>query len=134
MANRDTTSIPEKRRAKRIPAPVGTTALIKNSAGSLDTVYVRDISVAGLLVYGYISGERYPVSTLINGFLIDIPPCELTANSRVYLLVNGGKVVRAFFDQVSKTFCYGIELINQSSYAKERLESLVSKIQPDLRH
>ena len=127
MANKDTTSISEKRRAKRIPAPVGTTALMKNSVGSLDTVCVRDISVAGLLVYGYISAERCPVNTSMNGIFIDIPPCELTANSRISLLINSGKVVRYFFDQVSKTLCYGIELTDFNSYVKEKLEGLVNK-------
>jgi hypothetical protein len=121
----------ENRRSQRIPAPVGTTVLIKNSAGYLDTLYVQDISVVGMLVNGYISEERYPLDTSLKGILLNIPPCELNAHSRISLLINEGKVVHSLVDQVSKTVCYGIEFMNESSYVKETLESLVNKIRPN---
>jgi hypothetical protein len=126
MAGKDTTYISEKRSAKRIPAPVGTTALVTNSFQSLDTVSVRDMSAVGLLIDGRSSEEKYPVNTLINGIFLTIPPCELNANSSTCLFINKGKVVRSFFDQVSSTVWYGIELTNKSSHVKEMLEGLVN--------
>ena len=125
MANKDTTFVSEKRRAKRILAPVGTMALIKDGTGSMYRAGVRDISVVGILIYGYTSGGVYPVNTLIKNIFIDIPPCKLWNTMKVCLLIDTGKVVRSFFDQISKTFCYGIELENDSSYMKGKLENLI---------
>ena len=124
MVNKNTIPIVEKRRAKRLPVPVGTIAFIKNSTGSTDKVYVGDISAVGILVYGYYSDVTYPVNTLVNDIVIAIPPCELRGTPRISLFVKEGKVVRVFFDQVLKTFCYGIELMNASTYIKGKLESL----------
>ncbi len=127
MASKDTTSILEKRSAKRIPAPVGTTALLTNNFDTLDTVCVRDISAVGLLIDGYSSEEEYPVNTPINGIFIIIPPCELSDNTSICLFINNGKVVHSFFDQVSSTRCYGIELTNKSAAVKEKLKGLINK-------
>lgn len=134
MDNTVTNYISEKRRAKRIPVPVGTTALIRNSTGYIDTVHVRDISLAGLLISGDFSGERYPINKPIIDIILNVPSYELRANGRISLLINRGQVVRTFFDQVSKTLCCGIELIIESSYVKENLEALVNKIQIDTVH
>ena len=90
MANTDENSSFEKRSTERISAPVGTTALIKNSDGYLDTLYVRDIGVVGILANGYITKERYPKNTLIKGILLNIPPCELGSHSKINLLINEG--------------------------------------------
>ena len=134
MTNKDTISFAENRRSERIPAPVGTTILIRNSAGYLDTLYVKDISTVGMLVNGYISAEKYPVNTSINGILLNVPPCELNANSRISLVINEGKIVHSLIDQVTKTVCYGVEFTNESSFVKEKLERLVSKISPHSRY
>ena len=70
MANKDTIAISEKRRAHRFPAPVGTTAFIKDAALSIDKVYVRDISAVGMLVYGCYSEATYPENALIKDIII----------------------------------------------------------------
>ena len=127
MATKETKQISEKRRFKRIPAPVGTTALFKNIDGSLEKLHVRDISVIGMLVCGYNSAKRYPINSTINDILIDIPPDELNAGSRISLLIDNCKIVRSFFEQDSKILCHGIELTYKSSYLKEKIESLVNK-------
>lgn len=68
---------------------------------------------------------------LLKGILLNIPPCELSGYSRISLLINEGKIVHSLVDQVSKTVCYGIEFMNESSFVKETLESLVNRIQPN---
>ncbi|MEN8135514.1 MAG: PilZ domain-containing protein [Thermodesulfobacteriota bacterium] len=128
MANKDTIFTPEKRLYKRILAPIGTTALIKNSSGYMDTLYVKDISVVGILANGFISTEKYPINTLIDGILLNVPPCELSAYRRISLIINEGKVIHSLIDKVSKTVCYGIEFTNDSSYVKEILAGLANKI------
>ena len=125
MANKDTTLFTEKRRAKRIIAPSGTTALFLSSTGSLDTVCVGDISVNGMLLCGYNSEEKYPANSLIYNIYVDIPPCKSSAGKRTCILIDRGKVVRSLYDQASKTFCYGIELMYKSSYTKNIIEGLV---------
>ena len=124
MANKDTRQISEKRRFKRIPAPIGTTVLLRNSGVGLDKIYVQDISLIGMLVCDHNSEERYPINSSINNIFVDIPPCELSDNKRIYLLIDNGKIVRSFFDQASKAFCYGIELTYNNSYVKGKIESL----------
>ncbi len=127
MGHKNTSSNSEKRRAKRIPAPVGTTVFLRNSSGSLAKIGVKDISAVGLLVSGYDLIERYPINTSINNIIINIPQCKLSANSRTCLLIESGKVVRSFIDRVSGTVCYGIEFVNDSYYTKKKLESLVNR-------
>ena len=105
MGHKNTIYNSEKRRAKRIPAPVGTTVFLRNSSGSLAQIGVKDISIVGLIVSGYDSIERYPINTSINNIVINIPQCELRANSRTCLLIERGKVVRSFIDRISGTVC-----------------------------
>jgi hypothetical protein len=128
MVNNDTATLSEMRRAKRVIVPLGTTALFLTNYGSLDTTVVQDISVIGLLLSVYNSENKYPINTYIYNIYVDIPPSELSAGNRICFLVDRGKVVRSFFDQVSETFCYGIELIYESSYVKGQIECLVNTI------
>ena len=126
MSDKDTDSFLEKRRAKRIAAPDGTTVLLRWDNGPLGPIDLMDISVAGMLICNYNNEKMYPVNSLINDIIIDIPPCELSNNSKIWLLINYGKVVRSFVDEVSKTSYYGIELIDENPYVKEKIASLVN--------
>ena len=128
MANKDTVPSSEKRRAKRVPVPFGTTALFLSSGGSLDTTCVRDISVLGMLLCAYSSVEKHPINSSIYNIFIDIPPSELSPGNRICFVIDRGKVVRSFFDQTSGTFSYGIELTYESSYVKKKIEILVNNI------
>lgn len=128
MANKETVLFSENRRAKRIPAPVGTTAILRNTGSSLDMLYVRDISVIGMLVCDYNSTEIYPINSSIDNIFIDIPPSELSSNKRICLLIDKGRIVRSFFDHASSALCHGIELTYENSYVKGKIESLVNNI------
>ena len=122
MIHKDTPPISERRRAKRLPVPSGTVAYIKNSKGSTDKVYVKDISAVGILVYGYYSDVTYPLNTLVTDIVISIPACKLRGTSRISLVVGEGKVVRSFFDPILKTSCHGIELMDANTYITGTLE------------
>ena len=126
MTNKELAPFSEKRRAKRTPVPIGTTALFLSNVGSLDKIYVLDISVIGMLLCDYRSTKKYSVNSSIYNIYIDIPPSESNAASETRLLIDNGKIVRSFFDQASETFCYGIELTYESSYVKEKIECLVN--------
>ena len=125
MTNKDLAPFSEKRRAKRTHVPIGTTALFLTNAGSLDKIYVLDISVIGMLLCDYRSAQKYSVNSSIYNIYIDIPPSESNAGSETRLLIDNGKIVRSFYDKASETFCYGIELTYESSYVKEKIEGLV---------
>ena len=125
MANEDTRQISEKRRAKRILAPVGSSALFLSSGGSMERVKVRDISVIGLLLCDNRTTGKYPLNTSIYNIFVKIPRSELSAGSEICFLVDKGKIVRSFFDQSTGTVCYGIELGYDSSYVKDQIENLV---------
>ena len=125
MDSKDSVPLTEKRRFKRIPAPVGTTALLRNSGTGRDKIYVQDISMIGMLVCDHNSEELYSINSSINNILVDIPPCKISDNKRILLLIDNGKIVRSFFDQASKAFCYGIELTYESSYVKGKIENIV---------
>jgi len=117
----------EKRRAKRIIVPTGSTALFLNGAGSMEKSNVQDISAIGMLLCEYSgSAKKHPADSLIYNIYVDIPSSESNSGSRINLLVDGGKVVRSFFDQASETVCYGIEFNYESSYVKEKIERLVN--------
>ena len=126
MSNEDTGSFLEKRRAKRIAAPEGTTVLLRWDNGPLEPTRVEDISVSGMLICHFNDERIHPVESLINDIIIDIPPCELNNNSKIWLLINYGKVVRSFVDQVSRASYYGIELMDDNPYVKEKIASLVN--------
>jgi hypothetical protein len=126
MANKDLAPFSEKRRAKRAPVPIGTTALFLSGVGSLEKIYVLDISVIGMLLCDYRSVQKYSLNSSIYNIYIDIPPSESNAASETRLLIDNGKIVRSFFDKASETFCYGIELTYESSYVKETIEGLVN--------
>ncbi|MEN8133961.1 MAG: PilZ domain-containing protein [Thermodesulfobacteriota bacterium] len=128
MVNKNTGPFSEKRRAKRISAPVGTTALLRNCGNPQDKIYVRDISLNGMLVYDYNSSETYPVNSSISNIFVDIPACELSANRRICLLIDRGKVVRSFYDQAAEAVCYGIELTYVDSYVKKMIGGLQNNI------
>ena len=126
MTNKELAPFSEKRRAKRTTVPIGTTALFLSNAGSLDKIYVLDISVIGMLLCDYRSTKKYSVNSSIYNIYIDIPPSESNAASETRLLIDNGKIVRTFFDKASETFCYGIELTYESSYVKKKIECLVN--------
>ena len=125
MANEDSRQIAENRRAKRILAPGGTSALFMSSGGSIERARVRDISVIGLLLCDYRTTEKYLLNTPIYNIFVNIPRSELSTGSEICFLIDKGKIVRSFFDQSSGTVCYGIELSYESSYVKDQIEHLV---------
>ena len=128
MASKDNVPYSEKRRAKRIFVPLGSTALFLNSFGSLEKIYVRDISVIGMLLCDYYSSaKKYSLDSTIYNIYVDIPPSESNAGSETRFLVDRGKIVRSSIDQGSETLCYGIELLYESSYVKDKIEWLVNK-------
>ena len=117
----------EKRRTKRINVPIGSTALFLNSAGSMDTSNVQDISAIGILLCDYDSlSEKHPIDSSIHNVFVDIPSSELNSGCKINFLIDEGKVVRSFYDQASKSFCYGIEFNHENSYVKDKIECLVN--------
>src|SRR5210317_1481426 len=97
MAYKDTALYTEKRRAKRIHVPMKSTALYSDGSGSKDRIYIRDISVVGMLLCDYFgSSKKHPIDSWIYDIFIEIPPSGSITGSATSFLIDKGKVVRSF--------------------------------------
>ena len=127
LDSKETACFPEKRRAKRIHVPVTSTAIFSNSAGSMDKIYIKDISVVGMLLCDYFgSAKNHPLGSSIYNINVDIPVSEYNADNRNSFNIDRGKVVRSFIDQSTDKLCYGIEFTLESPHIKEKIERLVN--------
>ena len=127
MDNIETARFSEKRRAKRTNLPVTSTAIFANSAGFMDKIYVKDISMFGMLLCDYFgSAKNHPLGSPIYNIFVDIPVSEYNAGTRNSFNIDKGTVVRSFIDQSTDKLCYGIEFTVASPHVKEKIESLVN--------
>ena len=125
MDNKGIKGFSEKRRAKRVIVPVKSTALFSDGAGSMDKVYIRDISLVGMLLCDYFNAAKdHPVDSSIYNIYVDIPPTASSNDGGTSFLIEKGKVVRAFVDQSTGALCYGVEFSCESPYIKEKIERL----------
>ena len=131
MSNDGTAIYSEKRRARRVPTPGGTNALVKGKNSSLDTVIVRDISVIGMLICGNNKKEEFSTNSFIDDIYINFPLGRPTNGTKSFIFIDRGKIVRSFTDETSKTLCYGVEFIYDSPYVKEQIEKVMNLISPD---
>ena len=135
---RDGNITPEaKRSSRRTPVPPGTLAILKNDFSSIDAFYVSDISEEGMLISTNSSEEAFPVGSLIDSVFIVIPSQKTVkvgqeTDNRSCFVLNQGKVVRSTFDQDSLTAFYGISFIDNNSYSKKDITTLVEILQKQI--
>jgi hypothetical protein len=130
MAKEETGSIQEKRRGERILVPVKSTALFSNGSGAMDKIYIRDISVVGMLLCDYFgSAKNYPINSSIYNINIDIPSSDSSPDNGTRFLIDKGTVVRSFIDQSTNVLCFGVSFSCDSNYVKEKIECLVNNAQ-----
>jgi len=119
----------ERRRAKRIQAPAGTTAILKDTLNSIDAVHVLNIGVGGMLICGNSVSEEFDIDSFIDEVIIDVPSTGVSSECRVCLVVNNARVVRSSLDKASQTMCYAISFLHENTYVIEKLEKLVNSIE-----
>ena len=121
----------QRRRHKRIPVPVGTRAMVKKNGNDLmKTVYVMDISAAGMLFCNGALADEFPVDSFIKDIIVSIPPLQEKADGtrRLSPLIRKGRVVRTFVDNKTKRSCYGISFEYDSSDVQQSLCRMISEI------
>ena len=125
----------QRRISKRVPVPVGTRAMVKRDVSHLmKTVYLMDISEAGMLFCDGASEVGYPVGSFINDIVVSLPPQPLNGSTidsglrKVLPLIHKGRVVRTFVDKQTGRNCCGVEFSHGSSYVKDTLRRKISNI------
>ena len=111
--------------------PVGTRAMVKKSGNDLvQTLYVMDISAAGMLFCDVSSVDEHAVGSYINDIVVSLPheQGEKVGPRKLLPLIHKGKVVRAFVDKETSRSCYGISFEYDSGYVKDTLCRMISEI------
>jgi c-di-GMP-binding flagellar brake protein YcgR len=131
MANKETGTSIEKRRSKRVSAPIQATALFKNDIGGLDRIQIRDLSLDGMLICDNSKGKRYSTASEIKNLYLNIYVGDLNTGNKFFIFIDNGRIVRSFVDEASQTRCYGIEFFYSSPYTKDQFVDFISQLPPD---
>ena len=119
----------EKRRFKRISVPTGTTAVFNDETDSLSTVFVMNISEAGLLLCDYFPEIRYDLDKKMHDIFINILSNDsddgLNTENRVSLLINQGVVVRSSMEKALNRVFYGVSFLYCNPSMQEKIRDLV---------
>jgi hypothetical protein len=119
----------QRRRYRRVLAPLGTKAIFKGLDNRIDTAHVQDLSEGGMLMCVNSTKDKLPTDSIINEIFITIPPKIKKEHTnvvrRITPLINSGKIVRTFYDQEHSISYYGISFFSNSSYVKESVNRLV---------
>lgn len=125
----------QRRRYERVPVPVGTRAMVKKNGNDLmQTVYVMDLSAAGMLFCCGASTHEYPVDSILKDIIVSVPHHQGKADDanfstrKLSPLIQKGKIVRTFVDNKTSRSCYGISFEYDSSYVKDTLCRMISEI------
>ena len=117
-------SFSEKRQAIRVNTPARSRALFK-SDGILERTSIRDISSAGMLIVSPNERSGYALDSTIDDIVIGIHKDKSSTNKPICFFIHQGKIVRSFFDEGSKNYCYGVEFSYDSIYMKQKIEKFV---------
>ena len=120
----------QRRRHKRVLAPVGSKALFRGLDNRIDSAHIQDISEGGMQICVNSTTDKYPADSIINEIFIAIPPKirkgQENTDRRIIPLIRSGKVVRTFYDQEHSVAYYGISFFCDSAYVKESVSNLVA--------
>ncbi len=123
----------QRRRYRRVLAPLGTKAIFKGLDNRIDTAHVQDLSEGGMLMCVNSAKDKFPSDSIINEIFITIPPKikkdQTNIVRRITPLINSGKVVRTFYDHEHSISYYGISFFSNSSYVKESVNRLVTYLE-----
>lgn len=122
----------QKRICKRVIFPPGTRALVKKENESMATVFVHDLSSAGMLICNDPADGEYDQDSIINDIVVSIPvPSDNQGGivaRKVLPLISRGQVVRSFMDGETSRLCYGIAFQYDSSYVRETISQLIADV------
>ncbi len=129
----------QRRAFNRVKVPAGTRALVKREDEAMTTIFVYDLSVAGMLMCSDPAEGEYATDSLISDIVISIPPGkaagEVSIARKVLPLIGRGRIVRSFVDQETLRPCYGVSFHYDSQYVQENIKQVVSEVasaaQPD---
>lgn len=136
VAMPETLSFLQRRSCGRIKVPSGTRALVRNGNDVMSTVFVHDLSAAGMLICNGPAEYQYSTDTIISDIVVSIPPGasggEVATARKVLPLINQGKVVRSFVDKKSHRSCHGISFHYDSSYVRETIDRAISEVEREV--
>lgn len=113
----------QRRQSPRIPLPYGTRAMLRKNGKFISTLFVRDISTAGMLICTGSASFGIDVNAELRDIVIAIP--EYGSNpSRTLPPIDNGQVVRSYFEKENNTYCYGVAFHYESPYVREALKRL----------
>ena len=100
------------------------------------TVFVHDLSAAGMLMCNDPAEGEYATDSIINDIVVSIPPRgsagEVSTARKVLPLICRGRIVRSFVDQETQRPCYGVSFHYDSNYVKETISQVVSEVAGDV--
>ena len=124
----------QKRSCNRVVFPPGTRALVKRENEAMSTVFVHDLSSAGMLICNDPADGEYDKDSIISDIVVSIPSCGDNGGGRarkVLPLISRGQIVRSFLDKESQRPCYGVSFQYDSSYVEETISQMVADVERD---
>ena len=130
MPNQEKIIYSEKRRARRVLTPKGSSTLIKKESGALDVYQLDDLSTIGMLFSDKRKRETYSTGLLFDDVYINVQLGDSGTGDAFFIFLGQSKIVRSFFDEDSQTIFYGMEFLDRSTYVKDRVSTLINQISP----
>ncbi|MCK4839093.1 MAG: PilZ domain-containing protein [Desulfobulbaceae bacterium] len=128
----DALSFYQRRSSTRVKVPVGARALIRKENEKIATVFITDLSAAGMLMCNDLAEGEYDTDSIISDIVVSIPPIgaagEVSTVRKVLPLIARGRIVRSFVDQETLRPCYGVSFHYDSKYVKESIDQVVSEV------
>ena len=126
----------QRRSCSRVKVPFGTRALVKTGNDIISTVFVNDLSAAGMSMCNDPTGGDYATDSVIKDIVVSIPNSTFSGESRasrkVLPLISQGRIVRSFVDHETSRPCYGISFDHDSNYVKETIRQAVSEFEREI--
>lgn len=110
----------QRRSHQRVTVPQGTRAILKKDGRLLKSLYVRDISPAGMLVCTTSPASSLTVESVLEDIVISFPD-NGDEPGRILPPIDKGVVVRTFAEEGKHIFCHGIAFNYESAYIREAL-------------
>ena len=114
----------QRRSHSRALVPQGTRAILKKDGRLLNSLYVRDLSPAGMLVCTASPSASLSVESILNDIVISLPDIG-TKRGQVLPPIDKGQVVRSFFEEESNIYCHGIAFNYDSAYIRAALGQII---------
>lgn len=121
----------QQRSCHRVTFPPGTRALVKRQNDSMATVFVHDLSAAGMLICNDPLDGEYDKDSVISDIVISIPARGGAIARRVLPLISRGQIVRSYTDQETMRPCHGVSFQYDSRYVEETIRLLVAEVERD---